>query len=95
MYQNTLILIDEFQISKGNLGLILSIWGFWGIIDKLQGKHVFVFGPYASVKKGKLELKCLLGQTHSLLEKFRFNQIIIDNVTITSISASKDTSILH
>ena len=30
----------------------------------------------------KLELKCVLGQTHGFRENFRFNHIIIDGVTI-------------
>ena len=32
--------------------------------------------------QNKLELKCLLGQTHGVCVDFRFNQIIIDDVTI-------------
>ena len=32
-------------------------------------------------KRKKLELKCLLRQTHGVRENFQFNQIIIDDVT--------------
>ena len=47
-----------------------------------------------SKNQTKLEIKCLLGQTHGFLEKFRFNQIIIDDVTVILIFANVDHFLL-
>ena len=33
-------------------------------------------------KQNRVELKCFLGQTHGFRENFRFNPIIINDVTI-------------
>ena len=49
----------------------------------------FLHLKFKNVKK-KIELKFLLGQTHSFRVNFRFNQIIIDDVTIMGVVGGHD-----
>ena len=77
-------LIHHLEVSKQGfvLDVLVTIWKY-----RHKNIHVYSNKHYADWDscKGvlhKLELKCLLGQTHSFRETFRFNDIIIDDVTI-------------